>query len=237
MRLPCWPTVFVLLMQPAIGGATTRLLTATSAALSQTSGSLQDSIASSGKELVVVSKTPEFFTYTLATISILLTVISVLLGISAGVGVTIVVKAMKEKEELLEIRKKTRSDAKLIRRQLKSDYDSMVEALKITSFNLTTLIKAKRDLANALAASPVSKKVVYSALQKTVAYPDVECLRLYSKALVKFENDLDIVRLIRNGLLHYARNPNCTVSIFSTDPTKYAGANPLQDMTENNCSV
>ena len=55
-------------------------------------------------ELVVVSKNPDFFSYILSSIAILLTVITILVGVITGTGLAIVIKLYRERKKLEEIR-------------------------------------------------------------------------------------------------------------------------------------
>lgn len=157
------------------------------------------------KELVVVSKTPEFFTYTLSTISVLLSVITILVAIITGVGLTVVIRASRDKKELEGIRASFDREQKETRENLKRDYEKMIEALQQTAFGLATFQRAKHNLRETLSMPDPSPKDVHLLIQKTVRYPDAECLKLYAKALLMFETNVDIVRVVRNGILEFSR--------------------------------
>ena len=165
------------------------------------------------KELVVVSKNPEFFSYTLTGISIVLSLVTVLIGIGSGIGLTIVLKALRERKELELLRSSFDQEQKRLQEQLQKDYKQMTEALQRTVFGSMKLHRTKELLREALSMEKPSEREVYRLLQQTVSYPDTECLRLYAKALVKFETSVDIVRGVRNGILQFARNPVDSVSV------------------------
>ena len=98
-------------------------------------------------------------------------------------------------------------EQKEIRAKLKNDYEKMTVALERTAFRLANFHTAKRTLRDTLSKPNPSVNEIYLLLEKTIKYPDVECLQLYSKALELFESNFDIVRLIRNGIMQFARNP------------------------------
>ena len=79
--------------------------------------------------------------------------------------------------------------------------------LKITALGLGTINNAKAKLRDLLSDESAPFDDVYRQVQKTIISPDEECLRLYAKVLLKYENKIDMIRLIRNGILQYARNP------------------------------
>jgi hypothetical protein len=162
---------------------------------------------SSDQKLVVVSKTPELFSYTLTGISALLSVITILIGVITGIGLTIVIKANKERKEIEGIRLTINQEIEHARNDLKNDYKKMTEGLKLTSSKIIQIRQAKRKLRDLLSQTQPSSKEVYLLIQKTVTYPDAECLVLYAKAMDLFETNVDIIRIIRNALLEFSRNP------------------------------
>jgi hypothetical protein len=160
------------------------------------------------KELVVVSKSPEFFSYILPSISILLAIVTLLVGVITGVGVAIVTKVYRERKKLEDIRGSFEKEKEKSLDSLKSEYDKMTQALERTAFRLASFHVSKRDLRNLLSTQTPSPKDSYMLIEKTIKYPDVECLELYAHALKLFENDINIIRLVRNGLIQFSRSPD-----------------------------
>jgi hypothetical protein len=157
------------------------------------------------KELVVVSKTPELFSYSLTGISVLLSVIVIVIGIITGVGLAIVLKVDRERKKLERAKNELIEKQQGILKELESEHKSMLISLKKTAYRLKDFSIVKGNLEILLSeASPDSKKA-YELIQKTVLYPDKECLHLYAKALNKFEKDINIIRIVRNGIISYVR--------------------------------
>ncbi len=158
------------------------------------------------KELVVVSKTPEFFTYVLSAISVVLSILIILVGIITGLGLTIVIKASRDKKEIEDKRESFVKEQEKMRQNLKHEYEKMVKALQHKTFTQARVQRAKRSLRDALSTDNPSHGNVYMMIERTVSYPDAECLSLYAKALSIFETNVDIIRVVRNGILEFSRN-------------------------------
>ena len=154
------------------------------------------------KEYLVVSRNPEFFNYTLTGISILLTVMTILLGVTTGIGLTVVLKVGKERKELEGMRKSITEEKEQITQQLQTDYNILLEAMKKTVYGLATLQNAKTEIERILDDGG-DKGLLYKLIEKTVIHTDHDCVRLYGKILQQYEADIDIVRLVRNGLLQF----------------------------------
>jgi hypothetical protein len=162
---------------------------------------------STNKEFVVVSKTPEFYSYTLTGLSILLTMVILAITFMTGAGFTLLKSISKETESLKSIKKSVEEEHTLLIKKLNADCVSHVQTLKLTAMGLVGVYSGKENLRNLLADDKSVVDDVYKELQKTIKYPDEECIRLYAKVLTVYEGNIDIVRLVRNGLLQYARNP------------------------------
>ncbi len=166
-----------------------------------------DATSIKSSDLVIVSKVPEYISYTLPTLAILLSVITIIIGIFGGLGLSLVVKIHKEKTEI-EKQKLTFEELKnSYSEKLQKEHLAMLEALKRAAFGMAKLSAAKREASNLLTNDKPDTKRLFSVLQKTVAYPDLECLRLYAATLQKCEGNVDLVRVVRNGLLQFHRNP------------------------------
>jgi len=163
---------------------------------------------STNKDLVVVSKNPEFFTYILSAISILLTVVVIIVGFMGGLGFLIVRRIDNKVNNLETMKKSFEKEQEELRNQLQDDCKKHLNVLELTALGLGTINRAKTNLRNLLASDAAAFPDVYKEVQKTIISPDEECLRLYAQVLQKYEDKIDMIRLIRNGLLEYARNPH-----------------------------
>ena len=200
--------------------------------------------ASNPKDNTIVSKPVDstipfcFVGVLLTVIGVLLSVLTLLFALAAGIGIKIILTAFQEqkkidgllreleekqntaheglKELFDEMRHKLKDDQHLFSNKMRNDGKEIVEAFKITVLGTAQLQRAKRELENALVDSKPNVDKVYAALQKTIAYPDADCLRLYAIALTKLEGNIDIARLVRNGILQYSRSPE-TASAHAED--------------------
>jgi hypothetical protein len=159
------------------------------------------------KQLVVVSKTPEFFTYTLTAISIVISAVTLLIGVLTGIAFTFILNVNKERKGLDAIRETIRKQQEEVTKNIKEKYEQIDEYLKQTIYGLSTVHNAKAEISSLLLQDTPVFDQVYKAVEKTTRFPDEECIRLYAKVLLKYEDKIDMVRLVRNGLLAYARNP------------------------------
>jgi len=160
------------------------------------------------KNLVVVSRNPEFFTVTLASIAILLSAITVIIGIFSGVALSVVIKVQRERAKIEKLHLSFDKHQQLMKNQLEREHRAMLVAMKRTAFGMARLHNAKRQVSDLLAGNNPNAGRLYQALQKTISYPDLECIRLYANVLDRFENNVDIVRCVRNGLVQYHRDPD-----------------------------
>lgn len=170
----------------------------------------------SEKELVVVSKTPEFFSYILSGISALLIAITVLMGLITGIGFLFILSARKEKKQLETLRITLEKEQEKISNSFESAYKDAVQKIHNLSIRLQNFNHVKRELETMLSSYKLNgastKHDIFMVTQKTIMYSDIECLRLYSEILLLFGNDADMVRLVRNGILQFTKNYDPKVS-------------------------
>lgn len=159
------------------------------------------------KDYVTVSRNPEIFSYILMGISTIVAIITIIVGVITGIGIIMLVKISKDKRQLESERKDLANDFDNVRKELNEEFDKMKRSLKMIAFGLGSNQKAKNDLKILLDEKHPDVTKVFLCLEKTVKYPDLECLSLYAKSLNRFYNNIDIIRVIRNGILQFSRNP------------------------------
>lgn len=153
-------------------------------------------------------KASEFITYTLSALAILISAIVLVIGVFSGVALSVVIRVKKEREDMEKLRGNLDEQQKNIHKKLTQEYSVLIDTMKRTAFELGKLHRAKKNVRELLAKKAPDVGRVYAEIQKTVQYPDLECLALYGEALEKFEGNVDIVRCVRNGIVQYKRNPD-----------------------------
>lgn len=176
----------------------------TDTALPETARETKVDSGPSARNTVAEPDSAKFFSTTLSIISVLLTIISLIIAAIVGCGFLFILRVSKERKQLADDRRKREKDYKAFQQKLKRDYKRMLEALKRVAFGLASVARAKAKLRKLLSDETTpDRDAVYKAIQATVRYPDSECLRLYGKALLLFENDVDIVRIVRSALMQH----------------------------------
>jgi len=162
-----------------------------------------------------ISDILETFSLAFNITSILLIIITLLLTVTIYIVIKMVVIAGKEQktinDEIKNISTQKREFEEYIKDlkdSFKHDQEKFINTFRRTIFIEKEFIEAKQNVAKLLSATPLDKNAIYTAIQKTINSPDLECIHLYSISIGKFPQDIDIMRLVRNGLLSFSKNPN-----------------------------
>ena len=174
----------------------------------QTQNAGASSLITTNKDLVVVSRTPEFYSYTLTGITVILSIVVLAVTFMAGYGATLVYKIKKENEALSIVKQSIEKEHEDLIEKLNKDCEKHISTLKLTALGLVTVHSGKNNLKNLLSEKDPSFDSIYMEVQKTIQYPDEECIRIYGKILTIYEDEIDMIRLVRNGLLQYSSLPN-----------------------------
>ena len=118
-----------------------------------------------------------------------------------------ILKVRATKETIETLRNGLSSSHNDASQSLQQQADELLALLRRTSQSLGVTFQAKRELSELLATSEPDVTAVYAALEKTVGAPDIECVRFYARSLDRFQQDRDIIRIVRSGLEEFARNP------------------------------
>lgn len=161
----------------------------------------------SAREFVVVSKAPEFFSYALTLITLLLTVITFVVGTVFVILASMLWRVNKESKELAAGREKVDAALDKKMQEFIAQYEKNVLAFEIQALGLGALHSAKSKIREMILTNSGSVNEMYRELQKTVKYPDLECLHFYAAALDRHKGNVDIERIVRNGLVSFAQNP------------------------------
>ncbi len=156
--------------------------------------SSQSSMTSPGERLLSPDDSNNFFSFSLNVLTLTLGIVTLLVGVVAGVGVAIVVRLMTEKRQFEKQKK-----------GLQNEFDRMLSILKETALGHIQLNETKRELQIKLAEKGLHEKDVYHLLQKTVTRPDQQCIEIYAEILDRFEENVNMIRVVRNGLSAFAK--------------------------------
>lgn len=139
-----------------------------------------------------------------AAVSVVLAALTLVVGWITAAGGFLVWKAWQEKgmlkEQLGDISKARDTAIATIEAQKTASIDFITR----TAVGATRVKAAKQKLLELLMDAELDPAALYAELQKTVQYPDRECLIIYSKLLERQGANVDLVRLIRNGIQEYA---------------------------------
>jgi hypothetical protein len=164
--------------------------------------------------LVVVSKTPELFTYVLAGLSLLVTVITLVLAGSSYIGIKFAAEARKQVAEVKKLTQDYTSKVEALEKEISQFYVQKKKDLEAHARQVFTAIakkeyelfqvkRQKQELRNELAQQRPDFMMCYRLLTQVLQYPDSNSLGLYARCLQVFPDKPDIARAVRRGLQLY----------------------------------
>lgn len=143
----------------------------------------------------------------LTGISVILAIVVFFAGVITTAGGALIWSAFKERENL----KRHMGDLNAARdsclEELSKERAKALEMIERLAVSVVSVRSSKQRLDELLTFESNVNLVeeIYTELQRTVAYPDRECIGIYYRILEKYESSVDLVRLVRNGLHAYAR--------------------------------
>lgn len=171
----------------------------------------------SKKELVVVSTTPEIFTYIIAALSLIVTVVTVVLAGSSYVGLKTLAEIKKkvkesiaEKNKCEEAAMSLRSGAEIFYKEKKIELENQAKELfreiAKEEYGILRINVIKKQLMGELSEPEPKKNICFRLLSQIISFPDQNILEIYAKCLVKFPGDFDIARVVSHGLDAYRQS-------------------------------